>query len=464
MKKILLSLVIIVFVILGACSNNYSDVDLDRSPSNDISVPEINFTYKEFIPEQDDDLYFSPWYAISNNYLIYSSEVNDQVRYGFMDIDFNKVSDPIHNAPPIFYNGLAGAYADGEYVVYDENMIRLDVDGNMPFNYKGEWFYKEFFRLFCKTIDEDEGHWYWVFTRNKYKNVNITETLIPVQATTGLYGYKPFEDVYVNEVPGDEGYQIPPIYERAYNFSEGLAAVMMDEKLGYINTDGKLIIDCQYTQARDFSKGIAQVGQRDAGAIDEYSLSLIDTSGNAVSDSKYVIIRDFREGFASAGKANTNTINGGVIIDENGKEYFSGQFRKAWGYVDGISLVQTSYGEYYYIDKNGYNINGEKYVNANEFSDGLAVVAKKDTYGYIGTDGLYKIEPIYEYATNFNSGFAVVRLPGESLSYVIDKMGNLYLEELDLDRLSMFTEDGYALGYSEVDDEGNRIYYLIYMN
>lgn len=54
---------------------------------------------------------------------------------------------------------------------------------------------------------------------------------------------------------------ISPRYEAAQPFSEGLAAVRQNGKWGYIDTDGKQVIPCQYDLAYEFNEGYAIVGK-----------------------------------------------------------------------------------------------------------------------------------------------------------------------------------------------------------
>lgn len=54
---------------------------------------------------------------------------------------------------------------------------------------------------------------------------------------------------------------IAPKYEAAQAFSEDLAAVKKNGKWGYIDTDGKEVIPCQYDLAFEFNEGYAIVGK-----------------------------------------------------------------------------------------------------------------------------------------------------------------------------------------------------------
>ncbi|MFN6096330.1 MAG: WG repeat-containing protein [Dolichospermum sp.] len=48
-------------------------------------------------------------------------------------------------------------------------------------------------------------------------------------------------------------------FDDAKSFSEGLAIVKIEEKWGFINTIGKLVIPCQFYDAKSFSELLAIV-------------------------------------------------------------------------------------------------------------------------------------------------------------------------------------------------------------
>ena len=84
-----------------------------------------------------------------------------------------------------------------------------------------------------------------------------------------------------SSIPG--AFIIPPKFERAGQFSEGLAAVQVSEaegwKWGYIDKSGNFVIKPQFDQAEDFSEGLAAVRIGDE-ATGEWGF--IDRSGNIV--------------------------------------------------------------------------------------------------------------------------------------------------------------------------------------
>jgi hypothetical protein len=55
---------------------------------------------------------------------------------------------------------------------------------------------------------------------------------------------------------------IEPQFEEAGIFSEGLAAIEINGKWGYIDKSGKLVIEPQFTDAWNFSEGLAPVKVR----------------------------------------------------------------------------------------------------------------------------------------------------------------------------------------------------------
>lgn len=64
-------------------------------------------------------------------------------------------------------------------------------------------------------------------------------------------------------------------YDELYPFSEGLAAVKKNDKFGFINTKGELVIPCQYQYAGQFKGGLACVVKDE----ENNNISFIDATG-----------------------------------------------------------------------------------------------------------------------------------------------------------------------------------------
>lgn len=114
-------------------------------------------------------------------------------------------------------------------------------------------------------------------------------------------------------------------YDELYPFSEGLAAVKKDGKFGYINTKGELVIPCQFDKACDFSDGLAIVMD------DEYNIKILDIDGNVKSTPYILDILwygtggwHYDKGYYSLGFVNnrctikTDDSEDEIVIDANG--------------------------------------------------------------------------------------------------------------------------------------------------
>ncbi len=88
---------------------------------------------------------------------------------------------------------------------------------------------------------------------------------MPVKSSAGEWGYQDKSGTYV----------IPPQFDRAEHFSEGLAVVQLKHKFGYIDSTGRLVIPVKFTQAAPFSEGLALVyttwGMNILGAEEGYT-------------------------------------------------------------------------------------------------------------------------------------------------------------------------------------------------
>jgi hypothetical protein len=94
---------------------------------------------------------------------------------------------------------------------------------------------------------------------------------------------------------------IEPTFDRAHNFSEGLAAVGIghfglhgsgDHKYGFVDKAGRMVIEPEYGGQSDFSDGLRSVIFKGGG------LGFIDKTGAAVIRTKFHMAEDFRDGLA----------------------------------------------------------------------------------------------------------------------------------------------------------------------
>jgi hypothetical protein len=240
-------------------------------------------------------------------------------------------------------------------------------------------------------------------------------------------------------------------------FKDGLAAVKVNELWGYINTAGKLVIPAQYKKVSNFSEGRAWV--TDPSGI----ISLLDKQGKPINISNLAIVNyeNFSEGLAAV-KIGENW----GFIDINGKMIIPAEYMKVDLFSDGLAAVKIGEGQMGYINKKGdltipanylnceqfdpiskmtrvKDISGWFYidetgkklsVNSKKFNDFREGLCRSDNnsepikIGFIKKDGSWAIEPQYDAASNFQNGFAPVRV-NKSWG-AIDKSGKLIIETI----------------------------------
>lgn len=125
--------------------------------------------------------------------------------------------------------------------------------------------------------------------------------------------------------------------ETPFPFSEGLARYYNKNKraYGYINKSGKVVVPCVYTDARDYSEGLAAVKVNTNSGP---RWGFIDTAGKWVISPKFSNEPyPFIEGYSSVMKANGNC----VAINKTG-EAVSREFKDIRQFHKGYALVHLS--------------------------------------------------------------------------------------------------------------------------
>ncbi len=84
---------------------------------------------------------------------------------------------------------------------------------------------------------------------------------------------------------------IPPVYDEAHDFSEGLAAVRVGRRSFFIDKQGRTVLKPGYYQAGEFSEGLAPVGKYG-------KFGYIDKTGKLVVDYQFKEAGPFQNGVA----------------------------------------------------------------------------------------------------------------------------------------------------------------------
>lgn len=201
------------------------------------------------------------------------------------------------------------------------------------------------------------------------------------------------------------------IYESMGNygkFSEGLAAVTINKKSGYIDTTGKIIIPLKYAECNKFKYGTATVWIGDF-------CGLIDKTGKILIPVKYSSINnEWDEAAVTVSVYNKITEQSKYgLFTTKGKELLPVSYDEIGEIQNGISLLKQA--KYY-----GYYLLGSKviipckYDEAKNFTEGFAAVAVNKKWGYIDMNGKVIIPFEYDYVRPLENGYAEVRKNGVS--------------------------------------------------
>jgi hypothetical protein len=136
-------------------------------------------------------------------------------------------------------------------------------------------------------------------------------------------------------------------HKRTDKFSEGLTAVKLNGKYGFIDRTGREIIPFRYDDAGVFSEGLAKV--RING-----KWGFIDRMGKEAIPSIYDNVGSFSEGLVAA---QSNGKYG--FIDKTGKEIIPFKYDDAGSFSDGLARVRSN-GKWLYIDASDKTVIGER--------------------------------------------------------------------------------------------------------
>jgi hypothetical protein len=209
-------------------------------------------------------------------------------------------------------------------------------------------------------------------------------------------------------------------YTTVQPFHEGLAAVELDGKWGFINKQGVEIIPRQFEGAHDFSDGLARVYKSQ-----NQKWGFIDKTGKEIIQFRYQDSGDnsgvFQYGMA---KVRINNLDGWV--DKTGVMRIQSKYQNSRAFSEKLAAVQSG-GKWGFIDVTGKLVIPHKYSAVEDFHDGLTAFKENGTlWGFIDPNGRVVIPARYSsIETGFIRGIALVA-KGDKTFYV-DKTGKEYI-------------------------------------
>ena len=202
---------------------------------------------------------------------------------------------------------------------------------------------------------------------------------------------------------------VKPFYDAIYfPFSEGLVAVSLKGKQGYMNTAGVVTIPLKYTEAQSFSQGLAPVNI-DADYENDIpgKWGFIDRTGKTAIPFVYDYALRFSQNMAPVRKGEKwgyiNRKNEVMIpFDFDDAQYFSSGLAPVLLPPAEGSLT----GEWVYINAQGKITIRNGYDEAKPFSEGFAIVVKNDNWGMIDSTGKEVLSMKYTYIEDMMDGIA----------------------------------------------------------
>lgn len=228
-------------------------------------------------------------------------------------------------------------------------------------------------------------------------------------------------------------------YDKVSELSDGMSRVTVNNKFGFIDSSGKLVINMIYDNAEDFHEGLAAISKggqwNEDGEYIEGKWGFIDKTGKVIVPIIYDKVCDFNEGYAAVTKDNKlGFVNksGDIVIPLS---YGDPNHYDKFKFSEGIAIVVTgAIGDdelvYKAIKTDGSVVFNLKYEYAKDFKEGMLAVATGGYWGYGGgyylacsyNDGKWGfidnagreiVSPTYDYVGDFNEGIAFVAKDGK---------------------------------------------------
>lgn len=306
----------------------------------------------------------------------------------------------------------------------NQNLYPISVKGLYGFiNFSGEVVIQpkfEFAGTFCEglafaiTTDyksgfiNESGEWAiepkFEFPSARHTFFKFSEGWAPV-----LVGKRKYS--YVNK----NGATLDKTFDRAFPHSEGRALIVQDEKMGFLDLQGEMVIQPQYQIAYDwlpqascFSEGWAVVRFNDQPR----GMGFIDTSGETVIDPFFEEAYPFSEGLAQVRRS----FNKGYwYLDKNAEYAIKPDFRiaGAGSFYEGLADAGTDEtGLFGYINKKGEWAIEQKFQQTLRFSEGRAPVCMNGLWTFINSKGEFIEQPRFKSLSHFNRGLALVHEEG----------------------------------------------------
>ncbi len=168
---------------------------------------------------------------------------------------------------------------------------------------------------------------------------------------------------------------VPPQFDEAQQFAEGLGVVKLLGRYGAVRSDGTMAIQPIFSRLLPPAEGL--LPYEDSGRW-----GFLGPSGNRVIEARFEEVRPFREGLA---KVKSGGRYG--FIDRRGNVVIPPRLSSVDDFSDGRAAFADDGGKRGYIDNTGAVAISPRYSFAEKFSEGLAVVVAGHELSVLRVDG-----------------------------------------------------------------------------
>ncbi|WP_164848754.1 WG repeat-containing protein [Paenibacillus sp. DCT19] len=211
---------------------------------------------------------------------------------------------------------------------------------------------------------------------------------------------------------------IEPYYKSVNDFSEGVAYVWtFDDKEGYINNSNKWVIELNADFLGDFEYGMAIVIYKGKyGCINKQGEFVIEP----IYERIYAINSENSVIAEKKGKVGVFGISNQIIIEPI--------FDVLGTFSDGLALAKQG-SDFGFINDKGEQKIAYQYKYVSNFSEGLAEASiDGERYGFINKQGEFHISPNYYQVSSFSEGLAGFKLKANGKWGYIDSLGNVVIK------------------------------------
>jgi hypothetical protein len=258
----------------------------------------------------------------------------------------------------------------------------------------------------------DEGKWGLVkedgslLTETSFDSIDdFSDGRAKFKNSSGQYGYFDVQGKIV----------VPAKFDEAERFHEGLAAVKLNGRWGYINHTGQVIFPFKLFYAGPFSnkRAFISTGKTRDGKL---QYGVIDNYGNFIFKEMFDYYSKFIDGVALVNSKENHYVST-FLLKENGeikevKNVYAVEYSQySNGLIPVISIkpnwildtldrllsesrsTPLSYG---FIDKNGEFLIQPRFLDASQFKSCVASVKSDDVWGLIDTKGDFILKPQFK--------------------------------------------------------------------